>query len=59
MTKIEQMLARASKGVSSTRSSAGSGVGFDSLGVFVVGVFFFVILGSLERYGTGLAKVLV
>jgi hypothetical protein len=44
ITRMEQMLATASKGVSSTRSGADSVAGWASLGVFGVGVFFFVIL---------------
>jgi hypothetical protein len=44
MTKMEQMLASASQGVSSMRSSTGSGTGCASVGVLGAGVFFFVIL---------------
>ncbi len=47
ITSTEQMLASASKGVSSTVSSAGLASGSGSVGALMAGVFFFVILGSL------------
>jgi hypothetical protein len=44
---MEQMLANASKGVSSTLS--GTGAGWATVGVLGVGVFFFVILSLFAK----------
>jgi hypothetical protein len=46
---MEQMLARASKGVSSTCCSADSEAGWASDSVLEVGVFFLVILSLVVR----------